>query len=241
MKRMSTLLFGLCATITLNAQIKFAPEAGCNLAFMRERSTGSGITQTMFSQLTPGFKAGLALDIKVTDHFYFQPAVFYVWHKIRFSRNVEMSMFGLPNEEYTRRVTIDYIRSPLYFMYKTGFDGMGRFFSGIGPYAGLAVGGYNRVRMPVAYYDANKPGMSTMWVSEESSLRLGNRTGKDQMKDLDYGMAATIGYESNVGLFFRAYYYYGLSNLAPSYQTGNTIRNWGTGFSIGVMLGKDAW
>lgn len=86
--------------------------------------------------------------------------------------------------------------------------GPGKFYLGGGPYAGFNIAGQYK-------------GTSGNTVAE-TDLKIGDDSG-DDIKALDFGFNALVGYQLSSGLNFGAGYGFGLTNLTPT-TTSNTNR-----------------
>lgn len=243
-------LFTVVTTTTF-AQIKFAPEFGLNMAMQTKKTTPFIAQQysTQTSLLSPGLTAGLNVDIKILRNLYINTGAAYVFNNVKRTSLHDYTQYMAPPEalraaygdlteaHYQR---VHYLKVPLYIMYKSGFEGTGRFTAGVGPYAAYAMGGNRVESLYKVINDDIVSERSLIHYKTNTEMLFGN-TGTDDLKRWDYGMNACIGYESNVGLYFRGWTNYGLTNLQPEGVNERRIRNWGFGFSIGYLVGKDSW
>src|SRR5687768_704735 len=93
----SSLVLTLLTTTTF-AQIKFAPEVGINMGMQTIRTMSSSSSSfTESSKLSPGFTAGLNLDIKILRNLYVNTGTFYVFDNIKYSQNKDFTKYGLGN------------------------------------------------------------------------------------------------------------------------------------------------
>lgn len=239
----SSLILTLLATTTY-AQIKFAPEAGINMGMQTIRTltqSSSSPSFTESSKLSPGFTAGLNLDIKILRNLYVNTGTFYVFDNIKYSQHKDFTKYGLGTPSAITYNRLHYIKAPLYIMYKSGFEGMGRFTAGIGIYVAYAIGGNNIQSIPDTIYDMENEKVSLTYMNSNTEMKFGDDPMTDNLKRWDFGTNACIGYESNIGLYFRGTVNYGFVNLDPANISDKRIRNWGFGLSIGYLIGKDNW
>jgi hypothetical protein len=239
----SSLVLTLLTTTTF-AQIKFAPEVGINMGMQTIRTlsqTSSSPSFTESSKLSPGFTGGLNLDIKILRNLYVNTGTFYVFDNIKYSQNKDLTKYGLGNPESISYSRLHYIKVPLYIMYKSGFEGMGRFTAGVGMYTAYAIGGNSVQSIPDATYDMENDKYSLTYKNSNTEMKFGDDPLTDNLRRWDYGINACMGYESNIGLYFRGTVNYGLVNLDPANISDKRIRNWGFGLSIGYLIGKDNW
>lgn len=235
------LLLLTLASLTTSAQIKFAPELGINMAMMNRNTASSIGSKSEVSKLSPGVKIGAIADIAVSKYFFLQTGIFYTWNNVKFSEVIDFSMYGLENADRLSYYRTHNIQVPLFALYKSGFDGTGRFFIGAGPYLGYAFSGREKHKVPVDTYDAAENKVSYYIKTSESAIKFGDDRATDRLRNLDYGAIGTMGYQSNVGLYFRGTFQYGFANVQPGGSSDNALRNWGFGLSLGVILGKDGW
>lgn len=192
------------------------------------------------SRLSPGFSGGLLADVKILRNLYVQTGALYTFHNIKFSHKVDLSMYDLGTLHYKRYDRVYSLRLPLYAMYKSGFEGTGRFIAGVGPYAEYMLAGNRITEAPYTLYDTLLGKVSYKVVNSNNDLRFGSQAG-DDMRRWDYGVTGCIGYESNVGLYFRGSFSYGLANLSPSSSGDYKLHNWAFGVSLGFLIGRDDW
>jgi len=235
------LFFLLCLwTTTTSAQIKFAPEFGINTAFQTQQLTIRETTGTQTSRLQPGALAGLNIDIKVVKSLYLQTGAFYTFDNIKYITETPAVPEGIDLPASSAKLYLHYAKVPLYIMYKSGHEGTGRFLAGAGPYLGYALGGSQAFRTVMPVYDP--AGTYSGYTVSRTSTRIQFGDGpSDRLRRWEYGINACIGYESNVGLYFRGNFNYGLNNILPEAYSDATTRNWGFGLSIGFLMGKDNW
>ena len=235
-------LITLLLPITLFGQVKFGPEMGVNMAMMNQTTKFGNQSTRKTSDISPGIRAGVNVDIKVVENFYIQTGAFYQWNNIKFSDEIDLSFYNLSNAKQIRKYSVNSFQIPVYAMYKSGFEGNGRFFIGAGPYFGYTFNASQKNKMPsTPLFDEKTGKYSYSTTLTEYDLSLGDNPQTDQLLNMDYGLNATMGYESSVGLYFRGNFNYGLANVTPGASKDNFRRNWGFGLSIGVLLGKDNW
>ncbi len=230
------LLAWLLMQTTTFAYIRFAPEVGLNLAFLNEQTKSGGLSHTRVSDLSPGYRVGLLIDIPLGSNVYLQPSVTYNWNNIKFTKELDFTTYGINGAAETERYRLHNIQVPFLITYKSGFENMERFFCGIGPYVSINIGGNYRLRYPVV-----DSGGRYSFKKEASEVQIGEKGNNNQFSALDYGLMAQIGYESSVRIYFKGVFSYGLANIAPQGSDFAFKRNWGIGFTLGVLLGRDDW
>lgn len=226
------------------AQVRIGPEAGLNLAFMDRKVQVDNVPYAQGSKLSAGFRAGMALDVRLMMKFYIQSGLFFDWDHVKFKEEVDLSAYSLPNEWLVRTKILNYLQMPLLFTYKSASDGMDRFFVGAGPYARYAIGGKKSANKPFAYSEPVEGGVEKYlvgWKDTEQKLRWGNEAGVHDYRRWDWGGALVLGFESCVGLYFKGYYYHGFANIRPGKDANDVAKNWSMGITMGVLLGKDTW
>ncbi|MFT4062116.1 MAG: outer membrane beta-barrel protein [Edaphocola sp.] len=225
------------ASSTTFGQIKFAPEIGAQ-ATLQVRKTNAVQNQNS-GLFAPAAFAGVNLDVRVLKNLYLQPGIFYDFKNIKYDS--ELVVAGLTGTlEATSKYRLHYLRVPVMVLYKSGMEGMGRFLAGAGMYGAYAVGGNLVTKYPTATTDGSG-NIITKNVRANSSITFGDDASRNTFRPLDLGLQALIGYESNVGLYFKGNLYYGLSNIDVAGSADYKVKNWGFGISIGCTLGSDEW
>lgn len=200
-------------------QISIAPEIGANMTNFTSKTTVGNTTSSYDSQYLLGFRAGAVLDVQLTDYLFLQPAVYYNMAKTK----EEYYFLG----ENTATMTVHSFQIPAYIMYKTGTTDSQNFFVGVGPVLGLNFAGnvntYNQL----------------LNLNTKTDLTFGNdASNNDDMRVMELGASATVGYQFNLGLYVRAHYNLGLSNLNPkdNSNTDTSRKSSSFGLSIGYFL-----
>ncbi|WP_118976876.1 porin family protein [Taibaiella koreensis] len=242
MNKIVLLIFLTLLSTTTFAQIKFGPEAGYYMGMQsRKKIITASEKVTENSKPAPGASAGVVADLQLMKNMYLQGGVFYLFENIKYADHVDFTRFGLGSPSQTAYYRIHNFRVPVYLVYKSGFEGTGRFIAGAGPYVSYLFSGSWKADIPVVTYGTDPQKVSGYdYLHKSKDLQFG--TDKtDDLKSWDYGAAAFLGYEANVGLYFKANFSYGLGNLSPLNTDVSRVRSWGMGISIGYLFGKDGW
>jgi len=158
-----------------------------------------------------GITIGVLVDIPVSKHFSFQPAVNFLQKR---TTDEETPGGGT-------RLSVNCIEVPLNFLYNTRGNS-GNFFIGAGPSVAIALSGKYKISD-----DVNPP------VSLDVKFGKGD---DDNMKRLDMGANFMTGYCFSNGLFLSANYNMGLSNLFPGGSTDGTLKSHYFGIKLGYLL-----
>lgn len=242
MNRTVILIFLTLLSTTTFAQVKFGPEAGFNVAMQNRKmvSSRSG-SYTETSQPAPGFNLGLIVDLKLFKNLYLQSGAFYYFDNIKYIRSLDFTAYGLGAPKLIEYYRTHQVRVPLYVVYKSGFEGMGRFIAGAGPYATYTFSGKRILSAPTPIYETNSNKVSGYDIMRtQNDMTFGEAIDDDRRK-WDYGVGGFMGYESNVGFYFRGTFSYGLADLSAVHAESRNVRNWGFGISIGYLFGEDNW
>lgn len=212
----SALIFGAA---TSQAQITIAPEAGINLANWHERDKDpiTGKTDKEDGDLKIGVKVGANVNIPIGDHFAIQPGLFY---SIRGSKLETESVLGTVKSNST----VHYADIPVNFQYMFNDPDEGRFFIGVGPYLGIAFSGKAKQTgggLPESTYD----------------YKFGNDAKSNDLERFEFGAQGNAGYLLKSGIFFRAMYQLGITNLIPQAESGNSLKSTNITVSVGYNIG----
>jgi hypothetical protein len=218
-----TLLLLVVFACTGFSQIGFGPEAGIGMSSMRFAPLLQPVDYTAASTgaIASG-KIGALMDVPLNRHIYFQTGLY-------FSRRGAVRDFSYyQNDSFNATVhqelDIYYFDLPLNVLYKSGEQGMGRFIAGIGATPSYIIGGKNKLQEHQVFNDTLSNSNGVYPVS------IGNT-----IKGFDIGVNLLAGYELSTGLFFRAYYTIGVSDIGLGTEIDKN-RIWG--ISAGYIFGK---
>jgi hypothetical protein len=209
MKKLILIASAALIAQTASAQLSIAPEVGFQMTNVRAKIGGTKVDDI---KMKAGFRAGANLDLGITEHLHLQAGVFY-------------SAMGYKTDEMLGGIvpkstnSFNYLQVPVYINYMTGEDGGNRFFVGVGPYLGYAIGGNT------------KPDGG-----DKEDIEIGTDETKDDLKPMDFGVNINAGYMLSMGAYVRAHYSMGLSNNAPGGDSDNFLKNGGFGISLGYAF-----
>ncbi len=207
MKKIILVTFALSlSAIYSYAQLGFGAEAGFNASDYHVKMSGN----TASTDYKFGARVGILSDIALSDNFYFQPGVYYL------NGGYKTTITGGTVETIVHSIQI-----PLNIQYKIGALGSNRFFVGAGPYVDWNKDGYSHLRAGS--------------IDSRSDLKIGS-TVIDQLKAIDLGIGANVGYQITEGLFVRFRYQMGFLNLYPGGVPNSSIKNTGFCLSAGYLL-----
>jgi hypothetical protein len=211
-----------------NAQFGYGPELGVGMSSMHFAPV-EGFTSASVSPVFSG-KIGGGIDLGLSKKVYFQSGLF-VSLKGQ-NRNFSFYSSDSLNESVKQTLNIAYFDLPLSVVFKTGFQGKGRFFLGLGVTPSYIIGGKNKINSVGVYNDTPFTTNSNTKIVAGSPLAM-----------FDIGVNVTAGYELATGLFFRLYYTVGVNDIG----LGNEIdknRMWGIAagyfFGMGRNINKEA-
>jgi hypothetical protein len=221
MKSLLLISLLLINTTLLSAQIGFGPEAGIGMSTMHF-SPVRGFTNSSGSTIF-SWRAGAIVDVKLNKHIFLQSG-------LRFAakgqnRNFSFYVNDTLNEAVQQTLTLNYIELPVTIIYKTGQQGKGRFFAGLGSTPSYLVGGRNKVQAHGKY---NNTAFTT---SFNRKIVAGNPVAQ-----FDIGLDISAGYELPTGLFFKAYYTVGMHDIGLNDEIDKN-RMWG--IAAGYFFGKE--
>lgn len=116
---------------------------------------------------------------------------------------------------------VSYLEIPLNVCYSFGSCKDGGLFVFGGPYLGYALSGKQKI--------------SYLAFDTTTTVKFGNDSTSD-MKRMDFGLNLGVGYQLPMGLFFRAQYGLGLSNIDAVGDKDNFTKNKVFGISVGYYF-----
>jgi hypothetical protein len=218
MKKIMILAAGFALAAPAFAQVTISPELGINLANIHQRTytansggTFSPSTVNENGGLKIGVRAGANVDFWIADRISIQPGLFYSIKGAKFGSEPAVSNKMVATGD--NNITLHYAEIPLNVQYYFNDPGEGRFFVGLGGYAGIAFSGRNR------YSGEFKtiPGMPNEAPTQLGvrDYKFGNDAPSNDIRRFDFGAGANLGYLTRMGLYARAQYQLGLSNMVP--------------------------
>lgn len=203
------------------AQSSLGLHIGGNLASATIKEDGSGVSISPDSKV--GFLAGVVIEIPLATSFSFRPEINFIQKGYKVSYTESFSGITYSEEE---EATMNYVEVPLNFAYNIP-AGANQVFLGVGPTFGLGLSGKFKSKTSTT----GEPS-----IEDESDINFGSDEAKDDFKPLDMGINILGGFKMSNGLFFKAAYNLGLSNL--SHDSDASYKNKGFSFSIGYMFSK---
>lgn len=187
-----------------NAQTQFGIHADGILASQTAEASGLKIS----SDSRFSWKVGVIANAPINEQFSFMPQLNLL------SKGSKFNFQDVKSE-----TQLTYIELPLNFVYNSN-----GFFGGLGPVLSYGVGGKEKVTDGTDSY--------TQKVKFD-----GNADGSDDYshyKAFEFGGNIVAGYKLESGLFFKANYNFGLSNISPDPDA--TGKNKYFGFGIGYFF-----
>ncbi len=183
----------VCGIFSANAQdIKFGVKAGVNFA-----SLGGDAED---AETRTGLHIGALAEFMLTESFSIQPELLYSMQGAKSEYSESYTEFGIEvSESGEEELKLDYIILPIMANYYIT-EGLS---VQVGPQVGFLVSAKGE-----GEYTASAAGMTESESFDEDV--------KDETSSIDFGVAAGLGYELDMGVFFQARYYLGLSNVDDS-------------------------
>lgn len=170
-----------------------------------------------------GLRAGLAIDIPVTGNFSVQPGIYYAKKGGQLGAS-----YTDPGSGITGNGVLDfklsYLDIPVMLMYHHGI-GPGRIFAGLGPNIGIGISGKSDIRASVFGFPV---------MDSTADVDFGDK--EEELKRMDFGGNINLGYELPMGLFARASYTLGFSNISNLDDT--EIKNRGGSITVGYFFSR---
>lgn len=221
MKKLILTIAVSIAAAQVQAQISIAPEVGVNLANASvNQESPFGGTLSPSTKMKVGIKAGAFVDIPVAGGFFIQPGAFFSMKGYKSSYSLSF-LGSTASAEYT--ASLNYVEIPVNLGYRYTIGNAGSIFVTAGPYLGYAISGKVKGESFLNGVSQGK---------EEEDIDFGS--GDEEVKPLDFGLNFSAGYQLPMGLYVRAQYGLGLSNLANN--SGGSFKNRVLAFSLGYAF-----
>jgi len=201
------------------AQTGYGPEIGVGMSSMHF-APAPGFTAASGNAIFSG-KAGGIVDAGLSKRIYLQAGLFLSQRGQ--TRDFSFHTNDTLYEYVHQTLTINYIDLPVNIVCKTGLQGKGRFFFGLGVTPSYILGGRNK-------FQATVDNGTYSSVSNNTRIASGN-----PLAMFDIGMNLSAGYELATGLLVRAYYTMGVRDIGLG---GEVDKNRMWGISAGYLFGK---
>lgn len=187
--------------------VTFGVKAGANLSVIRE--TNNIVSGAAESGSLLSFRVGGFADFKMSDEFSIQPSLLFLAKGGK--QNLD---FGISDPDVGEigatanvKTTIFYAQVPVDFLYHF-YNDYGELFIGGGPYLAYAIKGKSKGTASI------NMGGESISQPYEQDVQFGNNEG--QLKRMDYGINAVVGYKFDNGFLVNASYDFGLATAASS-------------------------
>ncbi len=196
----------------------FGIKVGLNLSNMIMKDDDETYSEEF--KMKPGFHFGPTIEIPISELFSFESGL--MLSTKGYKESVKISYGGCISERNTK-VYMLYIDIPL--TAKVTFDvGGTKLFGTFGPYIGMGLCGKMKY---IKIYEIDE---------EVEKISFGSNKEEDDLKALDYGLTAGIGFTLNstqIGISYAL----GLANLSNYSEDHYKIKNRVLGISIGYKFG----
>ena len=238
MKKISIVLVAsLFTAVTGFSQVNFGIQAGANLAKVMEENDGQKQNGNKFLF---GYKFGGVAKIPVSDQFSFMPELNYVAKGGKL-KSTDVTVSGIVKTTIVSEgeTKLSFIELPLNIAYTSASEDGSGFFGGLGPVISLGISGKSN---GTATSTIEVTGFPTQSASSSFNGDVvfdgkANATdGKGHLKGLEFGGNIFAGYQLSNGLFAKATYNMGFSNLSPEDKT--SFKTSYFGISLGYFFGQ---
>lgn len=192
-----------------SAQLSIAPEVGVQMANLNSNSLDSVFSSN--SDYIMGYRLGLNLAVDLRK-FSIHAGAFYS------ARGSKSDVLG-----FKATVNTSYIDIPVYVNYNIINKLGNQLFIGVGPYFSYCTGANVKV----------KGSLLGAPIDAKEDLNVGS-SSTDQIKAIDYGANANVGFITSLGIYARASYNLGLANISNS--SSGTVRSNGFALSVGYQI-----
>ncbi|MBL7713710.1 MAG: PorT family protein [Chitinophagaceae bacterium] len=193
-------------------KLSIAPELGVQ---MYKVSTGSA--DTLFAGSDADYKMGYRAGVNVAvdlRKFSIHAGAFYS------AKGAKSDIYGLKATINTSHIDI-----PVYVNYTIINKKGNQLFAGVGPYFSYCMSGKAKVKGSVLGFN----------IDESNDLNIGS-DATDQIKSMDFGGNANIGFISSLGLYARASYSMGFANISNSSTPDSELKTRGFALSVGYQV-----
>jgi hypothetical protein len=208
-----------CSNSLLFAQ-KFGIRAGGNASTMLMKDNDNTYTSTPI----PGFHVGVFYNYELKNTLSFQPEIHFTTKGTANKYSYDSGFLGMVDSKV--ELTTYYLDIPLNV--KSTFDLFkNKMYVTLGPVIGIGLAGKYKNSMTLM-------GETT---TDSGDIKFGSNADSDDMKRLDVGIGAGVGYQiSNAQ--FGINYNHGLMNIAANTSNGSIFNNRSLNVTIAYTFGE---
>jgi hypothetical protein len=228
-----------------NAQsaISFGVEAGANLNSLRtsvngektKSSTKAGPRAGVFANIGFGEQLGVQVGLVYSQKGGKNESDFTTTSTVGGS-TISAKVSG------SYETTISYVELPVNVVYHFNNEQSG-FFLMAGAYGAVAVNGNAKLNESTTTVTTTTSGgqtttaTSTIPAGDKVDLEIGGDEAKDDIRRFDLGFQAGAGYQTKMGLLFRAQYILGAMNINSQNNSDNAVRTSAIALTVGYRFG----
>ncbi|HEU0111954.1 MAG TPA: porin family protein [Flavisolibacter sp.] len=212
MRKYFLVLLTVLSGYLVTAQIQVGVHADVILASQKIEVSGFDLS----GDNRVSWRGGLVANIPATEQISFMPQL-----------NLLSKGGKFDIEDVKTEFKLTYLELPLNFVYNSS-----GFFAGLGPVLSYGMGG------KVTATDGTD--------TEEIDVKFDGKKEADvtdeklHLKGFEFSGNVLAGYKLPSGLFFKATYNFGLSNISPEDEEEGTMKNSYYGFGIGYFFGSNS-
>jgi hypothetical protein len=197
------ILIAIAAIATQQASAQFSLNPEAGLNFSNVSNGGKN------NKMKIGYKVGVMANLGIYKGFYIEPGIMY---SVKGYRTQE-TVLGITTKS---TATLNYLEIPLNLGYQYDMGSAGGVFVSAGPYLGIGMSGTSSGSMGA--------------INVDDKIKFGD--GAAELKKMDVGMNFSLGYVSPIGIYVRAQYGMGLTNLSNT-----SVGTWKNSPVLGLSLG----
>lgn len=224
---------------TGRSQVSFGVHAGGHLASLTSKYDGKeqGGKKSVF-----GFKIGGIASIPVSDNISFMPELNFTTKGGQFKveeKEILPGGLGSITTVADEENNFSFIEVPLNIAFIASSEDGSGFFGGAGPVISFGMGGKSEGTATVTTMITGLPTQTSSSVYKADVKFDGKKDATDEnahLKGFEFGGNIFAGYRLSNGLFAKAYYHMGFSNLSPEDKT--TVKTSYFGIGVGFLFGS---
>lgn len=239
MKKISiALLFVSFFVFNANSQTSFGFHAGGGLASLNSKFDGK---KQDGGKHTFSFKVGGVASVGISDNISFMPELNFVRKGGKTELNETETIpgnLGTITTVVNGETNLGFIEVPLNIAYNASSEDGSGFFGGIGPVVSFGIGGKSKGSSTITTAITGFPSQ-TASTSFNSDVKFDGKKdatdNNDHLKAFEFGGNVFAGYKMSNGVYAKAYYNIGFSNLSPEDKTSVKTSYFGIG--VGFLFG----